>query len=133
MMRRLRNKDDGYNPMVAGFLSGLAFMLEASPKRKNFLKFYLFVRALDTLVSLLAKRNVIKKIPYFEVYIFGPVIAFLVYIHGYENKCFPPGIDKAFIAVSGVSQIELDLANKVYDVQGRLWFPYSNALKLKLK
>ena len=38
MLRRLRNKDDGINPLVAGFLSGLWFMIETSAKRKNFFK-----------------------------------------------------------------------------------------------
>lgn len=133
-MRRIRNKDDGINPLVAGFLSGLSFMLETSAKRKNFLKFYLFLRALDTLISLLARKNIIKKIPYFECYMFGPVIGFLVYAYWYENEVFPPGIDKAFIATSGANKVELGLAKYVYARQGAIWYPrYNQFGKLRVK
>lgn len=133
-MRRLRNKDDGINALVAGFLSGLSFMLETSAKRKNFLKLYLFLRALDTLVTLLANKKIIKKIPYFEVYCFAPVISFLIYAYWYENECFPPGIDKAFISTSGATKIELGLAKHVYARQGAIWFPrYNQFGKVRVK
>mmetsp|Transcript_17854 Transcript_17854/g.20627 ORF Transcript_17854/g.20627 Transcript_17854/m.20627 type:complete len:171 (-) Transcript_17854:35-547(-) len=132
LLRRLRNKDDGVNPAIAGFLSGFAFMMETSSKRKGFLKMYLFCRALDFLVTLLHRRKVIKKIPNFEVYMFGPMIAFLVYAHWYENSCFPPGIDKAFIAVSGATKKELGLAKYVFGKQGDIWYPFYKAKQVVL-
>jgi hypothetical protein len=91
-----------------------------------------FLRMLDTFVTLLDKRGLIKKIKNFEVYMFGPVLSFLVYAYFYELDVFPPGIDKAFMSTAGPSQVELDLASEVYIRQGMRWFPGA-AKKLVIK
>lgn len=122
-MRRLRGRDDGFNAVVAGALAGLSLAFEASGNRKRLLFMYIFVRGLDVLVTLLDKRGYIKKIKNFEAYLFGPVIAFLVYAYFYELDVFPPGIDKAFMATASPTKVELMLASDVYLRQGYRWFP----------
>lgn len=131
-MRRIRNKDDGVNALIAGAIAGLSLHFESSPKRRKFILMTLFCRSLDTLVTLLDKRNVIKKIPDFEVYMFGPVISFLIYCYFYENNVFPPGIDKAFEVTAKPTREELILAKEVCGRQGAIWFP-GVAKKLTIK
>lgn len=92
----------------------------------------LLVRGLDTIVQLLDKRKIFKKIKYFEAYMFGPVIAFLVYLYFYEKHLFPPGIDKAFIATARPTERELTLGSEIFDKQGKIWFP-GVAKKLVIK
>lgn len=87
---------------------------------------------LDTGVTLLDKKEIIKKIKHFEVYMFGPVIGFLVYAFFYERPIFPPGIDKAFVSTSGATPQELVLASHVYLRQGLRWTP-GPAKKLIIK
>ena len=65
----------------------------------------------------------IKKIPHFEAYMFGPVISFLIYAHFYENSVFPPGIDKAFELVAKPTREELILGKEICGRQGAIWYP----------
>lgn len=122
-LRRLRNKDDGINALIAGAIAGLSMHLESSPRRRKFILMTLFCRSLHMLVSLLDKRKIIKKIPYFEVYMFGPLISFLIYAYFYENSVFPPGIDKAFEATAKPTREELILGKQICAKQGAIWYP----------
>lgn len=131
-LRRVFKSDSGIIPFVAGFVSGLAYTLETSNRRKRLLVMALMVRAIDTIVQLLDKWNIIKKIKNFEVYMFGPVISFLVYLYFYEKNLFPPGIDKAFIATARPTKEELALGEYIYLRQGNMWFP-GKAKKLVIK
>mmetsp|Transcript_41695 Transcript_41695/g.48138 ORF Transcript_41695/g.48138 Transcript_41695/m.48138 type:complete len:118 (+) Transcript_41695:458-811(+) len=97
-LRRLRNKEDGYNSMISGVIAAFMIMFDTSKRRRKFLIMYIFCRALDTLVSVFEKRGYIKKIKYFEAYMFGPLLSFLFYAYMFETECFPPGIDKMFLA-----------------------------------
>jgi hypothetical protein len=131
-LRRLRNKEDGYNALISGAASGFALLFENSPHRRKFILLYLFVRSLEALVNVLAKRGKIKKIKYFEVYMFGPLLSFLFYCYMYETECFPPGIDKAFLATARPTPNEFTMFEQIYQRQGRYLFP-SLAKKLIIK
>lgn len=122
-LRRLRNKEDGYNALISGAASGLALFFEHSARRRKFILLYLFVRSLEALINVLAKRNKIKKIKYFEVYMFGPVLSFLFYAYMYETECFPPGIDKAFLATSTPTNREFSMFEDIWQRQGKYFFP----------
>lgn len=118
----LKLGDHAIVPILSGFLSGMAIKLLEFPKLKKLLIMAFIMRALDTLVSLLDRKNIIKKIKNFEVYMFGPVIATLVYIYFYEKPVFPPGIDKAFKTIAQPNEKELALGD-IYVRQGIRWFP----------
>mmetsp|Transcript_17479 Transcript_17479/g.19655 ORF Transcript_17479/g.19655 Transcript_17479/m.19655 type:complete len:105 (-) Transcript_17479:52-366(-) len=94
-----------------------------SQRIKKLLIMSFLVRTLDTGVQLLDKKKIFKKIKYFETFMFGPVIAFLLYVYFYEKTVFPPGIDKAFVSTSGATSQELIQASHVYFRQGLRWFP----------
>jgi len=123
ILRRLRNKDDGFNSFVGGALAGLCLFLETSKRIKKLFVMAFFIRSVDTVVTLLEKKGLIKKIKHFEVYLFAPMISFLVYAYFYEKEVFPPGIDKAFIATARPTQNELTLGSDVFLRQGHIWFP----------
>lgn len=130
LLRRLRGKDDGINALIAGFISGFSLFFESSNRRKKFMVISLLWRGLDALVSLLDIMKIVKKIPHFEVYFFGPMIGFLMYIQFFENSCFPPGIDKPFKALAGISKAELAMGEEIWKRQGAIWYP---PLPTKLK
>ena len=69
-LRRLRGKDDGMGALISGLLAAIALYFDHSFHRRKFIVLYLFCRALDCLVQVLAKKGYIKKIKYFEVYLF---------------------------------------------------------------
>lgn len=122
-LRRWRNKDDGLNSLISGACAGLALAFEQSPRRRKFILLYLFVRALEALVNVLDKKKYIKKIKYFECYMFGPVLSFLFYCYMYETECFPPGIDKAFLATSRPTVREFSMFEDIWQRQGKYLFP----------
>jgi hypothetical protein len=130
-MRRIRGKEDGLNAVIAGMVAGLAMIIDGGRRRKLILMAFL-VRAVDCLVTLLDKKGIIKKIKHFEVYLFGPMISFLVYLYFYEKAVFPPGIDRAFKATARPTPQELALGSEVYLRQGNIWFP-GVAKKLVIK
>ena len=131
-LRRLRGTDDGLNGFIAGLLAGLSYTLETSKRRKSLLKTVFLCRAIDTFVTFLDRRKIIKKIKNFEVYMFGPVISFLVYLYFYEKALFPPGIDKAFIATARPTENELLTGSDIFVRQGIRWMP-GKARKLLIK
>ena len=69
-LRRLRGKDDGIGALISGLLAAISLYSDHSFQRRKFIVLYLFCRALDCLVQVLAKKGYIKKIRYFEVYLF---------------------------------------------------------------
>ena len=79
----------------------------------------------------MANKGYIKKIQYFEVYMFAPVISFLIYAYMFERECFPPGIDKAFIATLQPTTKELSMSDDIWLRYGKIYFP-SLAKKLKI-
>lgn len=81
------------------------------------------VRGLATLVNLLSIRGYFKKIKYFEVYLFAPMISWLVYAAMFEKSIFPPGIDKPFTSLINPSPREKVLYISLFDKQGKVWFP----------
>lgn len=78
-LRRWRNKDDAINAAVSGAAAGFALFFDNSPRRKKFILLYLFVRAIEAMINVLDKKKYLKKIKYFECYMFGPVLSFLFY------------------------------------------------------
>uniref|UniRef100_A0A7S3J2J6 Transmembrane protein 135 n=1 Tax=Euplotes harpa TaxID=151035 RepID=A0A7S3J2J6_9SPIT len=122
-LRRWRGKDDGYNALISGIAAGFSLWLDYSRKRRKFLLMYIFVRALEALVNVLAKRGYIKKIKYFEVYMFGPVLSFLFYAYMFETECFPPGIDKAFLSALRPTEREFLMFRGIWQKQGKYLFP----------
>lgn len=122
-LRRWRNKDDGLNALISGAAAGFALAFEQSQRRRKFILLYLFVRALEALVNVLDKKKYIKKIKYFECYMFGPVLSFLFYAYMYETECFPPGIDKAFLATSTPTTREFSMFEDIWQRQGKYLFP----------
>jgi len=131
-LRKVRGKDDALNPLIAGFIAGFSLVLQGPGKLKKVLIMAFMMRAIDSSVQLLDKKNIIKKIKYFECYMFAPVISFLVYTYFYEKTVFPPGIDKAFLSTSAPSDQELVQANAIFLRQGLRWFPGA-AKKLVIK
>lgn len=130
-LRRWRNKDDGINALISGAAAGFALMFEHSQRRRKFILLYLFVRALEALVNVIDKRKKIK-IKYFECYMFGPLLSFLFYAYMYETECFPPGIDKAFLATSRPTIREFSMFEDIWQRQGKYLFPpAAKALKIK--
>ncbi|CAI2376580.1 unnamed protein product [Moneuplotes crassus] len=117
-----KNKDHPLFPIISGFLSGFSILLLESSKLKKLILLAFVMRALDTITQLLDKKKIIKKIKYFECYMFGPIIATLVYIYFYEKPVFAPGIDKAFKAIAQPNEKELALGD-IYVRQGIRWFP----------
>lgn len=131
-LRRWRGKDDGLGALISGALAGLALFFDYSAARKKFLVLYLFCRSLDCLVQVLAKKGYIKKIKYFEVYMFCPLITYLFYAYMYENECFPPGIDKAFKYCAAPTDKEYSMFEHVWQRQGAIFFP-GKAKKLVIR
>lgn len=54
---------------------------------------------------------------------FGPLLSFLFYAYMYETECFPPGIDKAFLATSKPTTREFSMFADIYQRQGKYTFP----------
>ena len=77
-------------------------------------------------------RKIIKKIDKFEVYMFCPVIGFLIYIYFYERDVFPKGMEKGFLITFRPTYSEDILTNQVCLRQGYRFFPGA-AKKLLIK
>ena len=48
LMRRLRNKEDGLNSFMAGFLGGLSILVQNDKDTRKMFALYLFSRAYDS-------------------------------------------------------------------------------------
>jgi hypothetical protein len=82
----------------------------------------MLIRSIDSITQFLSIRKFIKKIDKFEVYLFAPVICFLVYLYFFENACFPPGIDRAFLRAFAVTPRESIHVDNCWR-QGVRYFP----------
>lgn len=122
-LRRLRGKDDELNSIISGALAATSFFFDPSKKRKKFILLYLFCRSLEMLVNVLDKKKFIKKIKYFECYMFGPVLSYLFYAYMYETECFPKGIDKAFLSTARPTVREYSMFEDIFQRQGKIYFP----------
>jgi hypothetical protein len=122
-LRRWRNTDDHWNAAISGALAGLSLLFDNSENRKKFIGLYLFCRSLEMLINVLDKNKYIKKIKYFECYLFGPTLGYLFYAYMYENECFPKGIDKAFMSTSKPTQREYSMFEDIFQRQGSILFP----------
>lgn len=122
-LRRVRGKEDGINSIISGAVAATAIYFDPSRKRKKFLVLYIFCRALEALMNVYVKRGYIKKIDKFEVYMFAPLLSYLFYAYMYETECFPPGIDKMFLACSTPSQKEFSMFRDIWNKQGKIYFP----------
>jgi len=130
-LRRWRGKDDQLNSIISGAIAALSLLFENSQRRKKFLVLYLFCRSLEMLVNVLDKKKYIKKIKYFECYMFGPLLGYLFYAYMYETECFPKGIDKAFLSTSTPTIREYSMFEDIFQRQGRIYFP-GPAKKLRI-
>uniref|UniRef100_A0A7S3K917 Uncharacterized protein n=1 Tax=Euplotes crassus TaxID=5936 RepID=A0A7S3K917_EUPCR len=130
-LRRIRGKDDELNSLISGALAALSMMLDSSKSRKKFILMYLFCRSLEMLVNVLDKKKLIKKIKYFECYMFGPTLGYLFYAYMYETECFPKGIDKAFLSTSKPTNREFSMFEDIFQRQGKIYFPGA-AKKIRL-
>jgi len=75
------------------------------------------------LVNVLDKKKYLKKIKYFECFMFGPLLSFLFYLYMYETECFPKGIDKAFKSTSMPTIREYSMFEDIFQRQGKIVFP----------
>ena len=131
-LRRIRNRDDGINAIISGAFAAFAVYFDPSKRRRKFIVLYIFCRALEALVNVFAKKGYIKKIDKFEVYMFAPLLSYLFYAYMYETECFPPGIDKMFLAWSTPTQKEFSMFRDIWNRQGKIYFPeLPKPLKIK--
>ena len=63
LLRRLRDKEDPWNPAISGLLSGLTVVID-DPSRRQMWTIYAFSRALYPAYELLARRQIVPRVKY---------------------------------------------------------------------
>lgn len=69
LLRRIRNKDDGLNAFISGFLAGLALVIERKENRYLW-KVYLANRVFEMMYLSLANKGVIKRRTIYYTYVY---------------------------------------------------------------
>ena len=60
-LRALRNKEDKYNSMIAGFLASFTLMIDRSKRRRITVGIYSFTRSFEVMIKILDTNDVIKE------------------------------------------------------------------------
>ena len=69
-MRNLRKKEDKFNSIIAGFISGLSYLIDKDPSRAKLFTVFMFVRSIQSLIELGSKNSYFEKRKKSEVIIF---------------------------------------------------------------
>ena len=98
-----RNKDDGFNPILAAVLASFTIFMDNDRARRQKIALYTLIRALHTCTELSEKNNFMKKIPNSEILVFFMVSTCLpVYLYFYERDILPKGTNTVFEPMSWV-------------------------------
>lgn len=76
-LRRIREKDDKYNAIIAGALSSLAVFIHRSNSIRKILAMYLFARSIDSLVKTLDSNGIIKEQRHWSLLLYVAVVNWL--------------------------------------------------------
>lgn len=78
--KNTRRKVDRWNVILAAFICTFAILWEPSHRRTE-LTLYLFPRFLEAVWIFLEKREIVKSLPYGEVFIFAIAMGIIMYCY----------------------------------------------------
>jgi len=81
---RLRGKEDAWNSVLAGGISGLSLLFDNQKKRRQEVTLYVFARAVVFMYSHLTRLGYIPYFKYGDTLLFCVVAAFIQYAFVYE-------------------------------------------------
>jgi len=93
LLRTIRNKEDGLNAIVSGFIASFALLFERKSKRVLFATFLIF-RALDSVMTHVDRNTSFKKVKHAETLLFAISTSFLGYMLVFGVDIFPKGVEK---------------------------------------
>lgn len=106
-LRELRQKDDRWNAFVAGFVSGIALLIDA-PSRRVDLALYAFARACEVTFNGLVNKGYVRPLPYGEVLLFVLFCGIIMYLYGVEPDTLSPSYRRFLRRFVGRDQHVLD-------------------------
>jgi len=109
ILRRLRNKDDKYNSIIAGVVASFTVMLESDLSTRKLIILYTFARSIESLILTLDSNNIMKERKDWGLLLFMIMISILVF-HYSAN----PGKNQ-YNCIDIVGKGLVNLVNKVGD------------------
>ncbi|CDW74746.1 UNKNOWN [Stylonychia lemnae] len=88
LFRRLRNKDDGLNSFMAGFLGGVSLLVQKDKSTRTMFALYLTVRAYDSSYLTLESKEIIPNIPNFHMVFICIINVVIVYLFFTQRERF---------------------------------------------
>jgi hypothetical protein len=100
--KKLKNLQ-GWNPVIAGFISGLAIIFETEGKAA-IISMLMAPRLLETLWNFLVKRGVMpQNMPVGAILLYGAVMGLLNYFYQNNEGAINPAYLKVFKKIWGVN------------------------------
>lgn len=102
ILRRTRNKEDGFNPLAAAMLASFTIFMDNDRARRQKIALYTLIRALHSITEISDQNKIMKKIPNSEVLVFMLSVTAPIYLYFYERDILPKGTNNAFEPMSCV-------------------------------
>lgn len=108
ILRKLRGKDDGLNATLAGFVGGMAVLIDNPSRRENF-ALYSIARFFDIMLKIGAKRGKVPDPVQIWRGCFMVCIVFMAYAFAVEIDTLLPSYSKFLKDLYGASHAELSV------------------------
>lgn len=97
LLRRIRNKEDGWNEFLGGFIAGLSFVLNGSTE----VGMYVASKAAEAIFRNGVKEGIVKPLPHGEILLFALGTATMFWVSIWEPHNLRPSYFKFLVKASG--------------------------------
>ena len=112
-LRALRDKEDKYNSIIAGFLAAFVLWIDKSKSRRITVAVYSFARCFESIIKLLDSNDVIKERKMWPILLMWTLHIYISITWYYEFDWFPPGLEKALLVISGPKPNDWNVMDKI--------------------
>lgn len=112
-LKQLRNKDDKYNSIIAGFLSSLVLIIDRSKARRITIACYAFARCFESMIKIMDSNDIAKERPFWPILLMSVLHVYIAYTWYWEADVFPPGLEKALLVISGPKPNDWNIMDKI--------------------
>lgn len=109
----MRNKEDKYNSLIAGFLASLILMIDRSKQRRISIAVYSFARCFESSIKLADGHDIVKERKSWPILLMSILHIYISLTWYYEVENFPPGLERALIPITGVKPNDWNLIDRI--------------------
>ena len=113
-LRALRDKEDKYNSIIAGFLAAFVLWIDKSKSRRITVAVYSFARCFESIIKLLDSNDIVKERKgAWPILLICTLHIYISLTWYYEFDWFPPGLEKALLVISGPKPNDWNVIDKI--------------------